>query len=194
MIVTLEGLDGSGKTSVWEALQEGDPFSDLVFTREPTETWYGEAVRRSLEDPTADPLAECFLYTADHAAHLAGTIQPALDRGATVISDRYSDSRYAYQGVTLADRIDDPMRFVRDIHRPWTKPPDLTLYLDVDPETAAQRSSANDKFERVDTLGRVRENYERLISAEPDRFIRIDAERPIEAVTTAVRERLLDVL
>ncbi len=96
MLVTLEGLDGSGKTTVWESLQ--DRFSDAVFTREPTDdSWYGDAVYRSIEDDDADPLAELFLYTADHAAHLSRVIEPALERGDLVISDRYSDSRFAYQ-------------------------------------------------------------------------------------------------
>jgi dTMP kinase len=190
MLVTLEGLDGSGKTSVWSALRDDDRFDGVVFTREPTDSWYGDAVSRSVADDDADPLAECFLYTADHAAHLAGTVEPALDRGAVVVSDRYSDSRYAYQGATLADRFDDALSFVRRIHDPWTRPPDLTLYLEVDPETAAERSGATNKFERVETLERVRDNYERLIELEPDRFVRIDATRSRESVAAAVRDAL----
>ena len=194
MLVTLEGLDGSGKTSVWSTLRDDDRFADAIFTREPTDSWYGDAVSRSIGDDDADPLAECFLYTADHAAHLASTVRPALDRDALVVSDRYSDSRFAYQGATLADRFDDPLSFVRDVHEPWTRPPDLTLYLDVDAETAADRSGATNKFERVETLERVRANYERLIDLEPDRFVRIDATRSSDAVESAVTAALLDAL
>ena len=105
VLVTLEGLDGSGKTSCIGALKASPSIPTATYTREPTHTWYGEAVRRSLNDDDADPLAELFLYTADHAAHLADVIGPALDRGELVVSDRYSDSRYAYQGATLADRF-----------------------------------------------------------------------------------------
>jgi dTMP kinase len=194
MLVTLEGLDGSGKTSVWSALRDDDRFDDAVFTREPTDSWYGEAVSRSIADDDADPLAECFLYTADHAAHLAATVRPALDQGALVVSDRYSDSRFAYQGATLAGRVDEPLSFVRDIHEPWTRPPDLTVYLDLDAETAADRSGATNKFERVETLERVRANYERLIDAEPDRFVRIDATRSREAVESAAAAALQDAI
>ncbi|MFT4885297.1 MAG: dTMP kinase, partial [Natronomonas sp.] len=69
MLITLEGLDGSGKSTVAEALQDVLPEAETVFTREPTESWYGEAVNRSIDDDEADPLAELFLYTADHADH-----------------------------------------------------------------------------------------------------------------------------
>jgi dTMP kinase len=143
-------------------------------------------VRRSLNDDDADSLAELFLYTADHADHLSATVRPALDRGQAVISDRYSDSRYAYQGATLADRFDDALAYVKEIHDPWTRPPDATIYLDIDPETAAERSGATNKFETAEYLRTVRENYERLIEAERERFVRIDASQPQEAVAEQV--------
>ena len=193
MLVTLEGLDGSGKTTVWESLQETYP--DAVFTREPTESWYGDAVYRSINADDADPLAELFLYTADHADHLSRVVRPALADGDLVISDRYSDSRYAYQGATLADgEIDDPLAYVRSIHEPFTRRPDHTIYLDIDPETAAERSGGTNKFERAEYLRQVRDNYERLIDAEPNRFIRIDAGQSPEAVAAAVREQLTAIL
>jgi len=195
MLVTLEGLDGSGKSTACAALRESDVLPPgTVFTREPTTTWYGEAVQRSIGDPEADPLAELFLYTADHAAHLAGTVEPALARGDLVVSDRYSDSRFAYQGASLADRFDDPVAFVQRLHEPWTRPPDATVYLDVDPETAAGRAGATNKFERVDHLRRVRENYEGLLAADPDRFVRVDATRPETDVVEAVLEAVDSVL
>jgi len=191
MLLTLEGLDGSGKSSCIDALRSAPAVpEDAVFTREPTNTWYGEAVRRSLADDDADSLAELFLYTADHAAHLAETVRPALADGAVVISDRYSDSRYAYQGATLAGRFEDPVGFVRDLHEPWTRPPDATIYLDVDPETAAERSDAANKFERVSHLRAVRENYERLIERERERFVRIDA----TASGATVRARVIEAV
>ena len=82
MLITLEGIDGSGKSSVWQALSEAHP--EATFTREPTDSWYGDAVRRSIGAPDADPLAELFLYTADHADHLARTVRPALVVGLPV--------------------------------------------------------------------------------------------------------------
>lgn len=195
MLVTLEGLDGSGKTTCMEALQSADSVpEDTVFTREPTNSWYGEAVRRSINDDEADSLAELFLYTADHADHVANTVEPALEAGKLVVSDRYSDSRYAYQGVTLSGRFEDAMEFVRDIHEPWTRPPDATLYLDIDPETAAQRSGTTNKFETVAHLDRVARNYERLIETEPERFVRIDASQPEKDVCAEVLDAVETLL
>jgi dTMP kinase len=186
MLITLEGLDGSGKTTCRSALESA--FPAITFTREPTESWYGDAVRQSINDDDADSLAELFLYTADHAAHVTETIEPALDRGDTVVSDRYSDSRYAYQGATLDDRFEDAMAYIRSIHEPWTRPPDRTIYLDIDPQTAAERSGATNKFETAQALEPVRDNYERLLAAEPNRFVRIDATQPEADLRTAVIE------
>ncbi|AQL43383.1 dTMP kinase [Halorientalis sp. IM1011] len=188
MLVTLEGIDGSGKTTVWDGLR-GELDGSVTFTREPTDSWYGEAVDRSIRDDDADSLAELFLYTADHADHLSRVVRPALAAGDLVISDRYSDSRYAYQGATLRGEIDDPMAYVQRVHEPFTRAPDLTLYFDVPPETGAERSGATNKFEAADYLARVRDNYERLIEADPDRFVRIDATQAPETVlSTAVDE------
>ncbi|MFW6018588.1 MAG: dTMP kinase [Halapricum sp.] len=196
MLLTLEGIDGSGKTSAWEALRGAGLGVETTFTREPTDSWYGEAVDRSIADDDADSLAELFLYTADHADHLSRVVRPALGRGEVVISDRYSDSRYAYQGATLSDYpgLADPLEFVRKVHEPWTRPPDLTIYLDVSPTIGAERAGATNKFEQTEYLQSVAENYERLIEGEPERFVRIDAERPSDAVQRdvidAVRDRL----
>ncbi len=196
MLVTLEGLDGSGKTTVWEALH--DVYPEATFTTEPTSgetgSWYGEAVYRSIADDDADALAELFLYTADHADHLSRLVEPAIGRGELVISDRYSDSRYAYQGASLAGELERPMEYVIGIHRAFSIDPDLTIYLDVDPETAAARAGATNKFERVGYLAAVRENYERLIENDPGRFVRVDASRPPESVLERVEETLADAL
>ncbi|NIS30171.1 MAG: dTMP kinase [Actinobacteria bacterium] len=192
MLVTLEGLDGSGKTTVAEALR--DRYPEAVYTREPTTSWYGEAVRRSLEDDDADPIAELFLYTADHAAHLPEVVRPALERDALVISDRYSDSRYAYQAAALGGRVERPLEYIVGVHNPWTVPPDLTLYFDVDPETGAARSGATNKFEQAAFLESVRENYERLLRNDPERFVRIDAERSPEAVIADAESALAEHL
>jgi dTMP kinase len=188
MLVTLEGLDGSGKTTAWESLREA--FPGATFTREPTDSWYGEAVARSIGADDADPLAELFLFTADHADHLSRVVRPALASGAVVVSDRYSDSRYAYQAATLAAydalAVDDPLDYVRRIHEPFTRQPELTVYLAVDPETAAERAGTTNKLERLDYLRRVAANYERLMDAEPERFVRVDASREEAAVVAEV--------
>jgi len=183
MLVTLEGIDGSGKTTAWEALRDARGGDGFTFTREPTDSWYGDAVRQSVG-----------LYTADHAAHLSRVVEPALADGDVVVSDRYSDSRYAYQGAALADDVPRAMEYVRGIHQPWTRPPDLTLYFDVDPETGAARSGATNKFEQAEFLAEVRENYEQLVDYDPERFVRIDANRAPEAVIEDVEDVLARVL
>jgi dTMP kinase len=195
MLVTLEGPDGSGKSTLAAGLR--DHFPDATFTREPTDSWYGDAVSRSLGDGDADPVAELFLYAADHADHLSRIVRPALNRGELVITDRYSDSRIAYQGATLAgveSFSGDPVAYVRDLHEPFSRAPDLTVLLDLDAETAAERSAAANKFERADYLEQVIENYDRLARAEPERFVRIDATTPPERVrdrtVAAVEARL----
>ncbi len=196
MLVTLEGLDGSGKTTVWEALH--DVYPEATFTREPTNSWYGDAVYRSIDDDDADPLAELFLYTADHADHLSRTIRPALAEGDLVVSDRYSDSRFAYQAATLERsdvEIRRPLEYIRGIHGAFSRPPDATIYLDVDPKTAAERSGRTNKLERAGYLAAVHGNYERLMEVEPERFVRVDATRSPEEVldrVESVMERLLD--
>ena len=195
MLITLEGLDGSGKTTVWEALH--DVYPDATFTREPTDSWYGEAVARSTASDDADPLAELFLYTADHADHLSRTVAPALADGEVVISDRYSDSRFAYQAATLAESdvdIERPLEYIRGIHSAFSRPPDATIYLDLDARTAADRSGRTNKFEQDGYLSTVRENYERLIDAEPGRFHRVDATRPPEDVIAEVEGILAGLL
>ena len=192
MLITLEGIDGSGKTTVAEALQ--DTLPEATFTREPTDSWYGEAVERSIDDDGADPVAELFLYAADHADHLSRVVRPALEAGKVVVSDRYSDSRYAYQGATLDGVVRRPIEYVRGVHEPFTRAPDATLYFDVPPETGAERAGATNKFETAGYLAEVQANYERLIESDPDRFVRIDATRSPEAVVAAaedVVERLL---
>lgn len=188
MLVTLEGIDGSGKSTLWEGLR--DRVEAATFTREPTDSWYGEAVERSIADDTADPLAELFLYTADHADHLSRVVRPALEADRPVISDRYLDSRCAYQGVSLAGIINDPLEYVRSIHEPFTRIPDLTLYLDVPPAVGAERAGATNKFETVEYLESVRSNYERILETEPERFIRIDGTRPIEEILECATQAL----
>jgi dTMP kinase len=194
MLITLEGIDGGGKTTVAEGLESTLPADRTVFTREPTDSWYGAAVERSIHDEDADSLAELFLYTADHADHLSRVVRPALADGKLVVSDRYSDSRYAYQGATLAGTLEDPIEYVRDVHEPFTRPPDATLYFDLPPEVGAERAGATNKFEAAAYLETVRENYERLIDAEPERFHRIDATRSEDAVLERAREIVTDLI
>lgn len=177
LLVTLEGIDGSGKSSLHRSLQELLADLDPVFTREPGATWVGESVRRAIAEQI-DPVTEATLFVADHAAHLAKVIRPALAQGRLVISDRYSDSRYAYQSETLQGIIPEPGKWLRDMHNGWTIIPDRT-FLCVLPVDAALTRLKPDRerehFEKRETLEKVQNNYLEYARNEPTRFVIVDA-------------------
>jgi dTMP kinase len=198
-LITLEGIDGSGKSTVAEKLQKNPEIKAFkpVFTREPTRgTLTGNAVEKAIQSDT-DQLAELFLFTADHAEHLAKLVKPALENGKIVISDRYSDSRYAYQGITLKTRLENPLEWVKELHRGWTIVPDLTFLFDIRPEISIERCGKRgeqSKFEKLEFLRGVRELFLRLAAEDPERFIVIDASRSSEYVEKEVMEKIMEFL
>ncbi len=190
LLITIEGIDGTGKTSVVNLLKPR--FPDAVFTVEPTHGWIGEVVRKSITCDT-HPLTELFLFVADHAEHLAKVIKPALSEGKLVISDRYSDSRYAYQGVALSHIFENAMEWVQSIHEGWSITPNLTILLTIDPSIAISRLEKRDnhtKFERLEFLKRVQENFLLLAEKEPKRFVIVDAAQKLEKVVEDVEHRI----
>ncbi len=198
-LITLEGIDGSGKSTVAERLQKNPEIQTLkpIFTREPTRgTLTGNAVEKAIQSDT-DQLAELFLFTADHAEHLAKVVRPALESGKLVISDRYSDSRYAYQGMTLKTRLENPLEWVKDLHRGWTIVPDLTFLFDIRPEVSIERCGKRgeqSKFEKLEFLRGVREIFLRFAAEDPERFIVIDAFHSPEYIEKEVMEKILEFL
>lgn len=198
-LITLEGIDGSGKSTVAEKLQKNPEVKAFkpIFTREPTRgTLTGNAVEKAIQSDT-DQLAELFLFTADHAEHLAKIVRPALENGKIVISDRYSDSRYAYQGITLKTRLENPLEWVKDLHRGWTIVPDLTFLFDIRPEISIERCGKRgeqSKFEKLEFLRGVREIFLKLAADDPERFIVIDASRSPEYVEKEVAKKIVEFL
>lgn len=193
-LITLEGIDGTGKSSIAKMLKKR--FPDALFTREPTQSWIGKAVKRSISSD-GDPLAELFLFVADHAEHIAKVILPALAAGKIVISDRYSDSRYAYQGVTLSDKFEDAVAWVQGLHRGWTVVPDLTILFTIDPAVAVSRCGVRGektKFEKLEFLKKVQANFLRLAREEPRRFVIIDAGAELERVGLEVEAKVREFL
>jgi dTMP kinase len=191
-LVTIEGIDGSGKTSLWEAL--GKELEDLepVMTREPGVTWIGEAVRRAIAE-RADPVAEALLFAADHAAHLATVVRPALARGRLVISDRYTDSRFAYQAVTLKGILPEPLPWLRSLHDGWTITPDRTFLLALPVEEALNRIRTGRKrehFEDPAVLEQVQKNYLMLAEEDGSRFVIIDAGKEKEEILSFVAQQI----
>jgi dTMP kinase len=185
MLVTLEGIDGAGKSTVVERMRDGNDI-DAVFTHEPTDSWLGDAVERSIHDDGSVPLADLFLFVADHADHIESVVKPALADGEVVVCDRYVDSRYAYQGAVLAERdedvFEDALGWVQEVHEGWTVVPDLTLLLDLPPDEAVKRLDGGTmKFERTDFLRKVRQKYLKLADDE-ERFVVVDATQGADEV------------
>ncbi|SDF70233.1 thymidylate kinase [Methanolobus vulcani] len=195
-LITLEGIDGSGKSTITKRLRSNPDFKDFVFTREPTTSWIGDAVNRAIHSDT-DDLAELLLFTADHAEHISKLILPALESGQNVISDRYSGSRYAYQAVTLKGKFPEPMEWIQQIHHGWTVDPDLTVLFDIDPKISVERCGnrgEQTKFEKIDFLEEVRANYLKLAEAHPKRFVIINTDRPVDEIEKDVLDAINSLL
>ncbi|WP_245691595.1 dTMP kinase [Streptomyces katrae] len=194
--IALEGGDGAGKSTQVEALADWirGKGHEVVVTREPGATPVGKRLRSILLDVSSAGLsnrAEALLYAADRAEHVDTVVRPALERGAVVISDRYIDSSVAYQG---AGRDLSPTEIAR-ISR-WATDglvPNLTVLLDVSPETARERfTEAPDRLESEPTEfhQRVRAGFLTLAAADPGRYLVVDAGQDPGSVTTVVRHRL----
>jgi dTMP kinase len=192
VLITLEGIDGTGKSTLVRLLESRLADLDPLFTREPTTLWTGEAVRRGIAEEV-DPIAEALLFAADHAAHVATVVKPGLAAGRIVISDRYSDSRYAYQSVVLAGRVPGPLGWLRALHDGWTVPPVQTFLLVIAVDKALHRVRAHERrehFEEAGVLEKVQAAYLDLAEAEPARFVLVDAEKEREEIAAFVEDAI----
>jgi dTMP kinase len=192
VLITIEGIDGSGKSTLLARLHELLADLDPLFTREPGATWVGESVRRAIAE-RMDPITEALLFCADHAAHIDTVIRPALDEGRLVVSDRYADSRFAYQPVVLDGVLPDPLSWLRRIHEGWSIRPDRTFLLVLPVENAVSRLGPEKKreyFESAAILSRVQENYLGLAAADPSRFVIVDALLPKEEVARFIADEI----
>ena len=192
--ITVEGVDGCGKTTVSEALHNElrSRGMDCVLTQEPTRTWLGDVVKRSFEEGV-NAFTETLLFLADRAEHTA-LINKWIGEGRVVICDRYCDSTYAYQGAALKMEgfPGDAMAWLRTLSSPFVREPDVTFLLMVDTATALERiehRSRKTKFEKVDFLERVNENFLDL-SLQEDRIVTVDANRPAGEVIEEVLRTL----
>jgi dTMP kinase len=191
LFISLEGVDGSGKSTQARLLAEAlGP--ETVTIREPGGTGAAERIRELLADPALeiDPFAELLLFSAARADLVARVIRPALEAGRHVVADRFADSSVAYQGgarglgtshvVALVDMTIDGL---------W---PDLTILLRLDPETGLGRAAGDDRFEAegVDLQRAVADAYEEIAQLARDRVVAVEASGTVEEV----HERIMDAV
>lgn len=183
MFISLEGIDGSGKSTQARLLAEAlGP--DTLLIREPGGTPAAERIRDLVADPELeiDPMGELLLFCGARADLTERVIRPALDEGRTVVSDRFADSSVAYQGagrglgtsqaITLTDAATDGL---------W---PDLTILLRLDPETGFGRAEGTDRFEAegLELQKVVAQAYDELVMVAGDRIVPVDATGTVEEV------------
>jgi dTMP kinase len=193
VFVTFEGADGSGKSTQAELLRaalvaEG---REVVLTREPGGTELGERARDLvLNGPQMGAWAEAALFAASRAEHVEKVIRPALDRGATVVCDRYVDSSLAYQGIARGLGVEAVLQLNLAVTGGLL--PDVTFLLLVDPGVAAARWTEADRLEQEgDVLqAKVDAAYRELAERFPERIVPVDAARAPDEIAREVHERL----
>ncbi len=202
MFITLEGPEGSGKTSQIPPLseflrQEG---YTIVTTREPGGTAVSDQIRSvliNMANKDMTPRTEILLFLAARAQLVDQLIRPALAEGKVVICDRYGDSTLAYQGYGHQTDLDTLRHLLAFATGGLV--PDLTILLDIDVEAGLMRKKKVDEWNRLDAYEvafhqRVRRGYHRLIAEEPNRWAVIDASQPQEVVQLVLRQVILERL
>ena len=202
LFITFEGGDGSGKTTQINLLATWleSQGQTVVLTREPGGTDLGVELRNIVlhRKGFIAPRAEALLYAADRSHHIHSLVRPALERGEVVVQDRYLDSSVAYQG---AGRVLDPEE-VRELSLWATQRlmPNLTVLLDVPASVAKARQAQTEReYDRLEAEAedfhtRVRESYLSLAEAEPERFLVVNGELPIEEIHHSIITKVSDLL
>ena len=202
LFISLEGIDGVGKSTQSDLLEEflRSAGREVLRTFEPGGTELGQEIRHLLLHRKGDvaPRSEALLYAADRAHHVATKVRPALARGEVVITDRYLDSSVAYQGAGRALKAED----VRAISMFAVEGllPDLTILLDLEASAAAARRNktgeAPDRLERekIEFFEAVRQAYLDMAEAEPNRWLVIDARQSVESMQEQIRARVSQLL
>ncbi len=202
MFITLEGPEGSGKTSQMPRLAKylRSKGYEVITTREPGGTPISDQVRDiliSMKNTGMEPRTEILLFLAARAQLVEELIKPALQSGKIVLCDRYGDSTLAYQGYGHKLNLDTLKRmlaFATDGLKP-----DLTIYLDLDVETGLQRKIKKDEWNRLDAYEvafhqRVRNGYHQLLAEEPQRWVLIDASQSLADVQKQMRTIVMERL
>ncbi len=202
MFITLEGPEGSGKTSHIPQLVEylREQGYTVFPTREPGGTSIGEQIREvlhSLENTEMHPRTETLLYQAARAQFVEQVIKPRLVAGEIVISDRYADSTLAYQGYGHQQDLEHVRALIE--YATGGLSPALTILLDLDVEVGLARKNNGDEWNRLDAYDvefhrRVRAGDLELVKAEPKRWVVVDASQGWDEVQAALREKIVEKL
>ena len=194
--ITFEGVDGAGKSThlAWFADELRQRGLDVVVTREPGGTPLGEQLREILLNQPMGIGTEAMLMFAARLEHIEQVIKPALRAGKWVISDRFSDASFAYQGGGRGLDWDKLSQLEQWVHPDLQ--PDLTLFFDVPIEVARQRLANNvslDRFEQeqADFFERVRAGYHKRVQQNPQRYVVIDAAQSLDIVKHKLEEIIL---
>ena len=202
LFITFEGGDGSGKTTQINLLATWleSQGQTVVLTREPGGTDLGVELRNIVlhRKGFIAPRAEALLYAADRSHHIHSLVRPALERGEVVVQDRYLDSSVAYQG---AGRVLDPEEVCElSLWATQRLMPNLTVLLDVPASVAKARQAQTEReYDRLEAEAedfhtRVRESYLSLAAAEPERFLVVNGELPIEEIHHSIITKVSDLL
>ncbi len=196
MFITLEGPEGSGKTShIPHLVQHLREKGHTVFpTREPGGTSIGEQIREvlhNLKNAEMNPRTETLLYQAARAQFVEQILRPHLTAGELVLSDRYADSTIAYQGYGHQQNLEQVRTLVQ--YATGGLMPDLTILLDLDVDLGLRRKKKADEWNRLDAYTvefheRVRTGYLELARQEPERWVIVDASQSWEAVQAGLRK------
>ncbi|MCT4778291.1 MULTISPECIES: dTMP kinase [Exiguobacterium] len=202
MFITVEGPDGSGKTTQLQLLVRSltEKGYEVVVTREPGGTKVGNSIREVLLSPEHDemtPRVEMMLYAASRAQNIDQVIRPALKRGAIVVCDRFVDASIAYQGYGLQYDLDQILSL-----NEWATvgiKPDLTFLFDLTPDQASRRMKDRGQLDRIESRDesfhqRVYDGFKKLLEQHPDRMVRIDANATIEMIQDEVLDITLERL
>ena len=204
MFITLEGPEGSGKTTAVEAAVKAleEKGYQIVRTREPGGTPIAEQIRNVIldkENTNMDPRTEALLYAASRRQHLVEKVWPALKEGKIVICDRYLDSSLAYQGGARGLGVDNILNV--NLFATENTFPDLTLLFDITPEEGLKRISANANrevnrldLEKLEFHHKVRDTFLELARRYPERFVIIDASKSREEVAKATLDAIMSRL
>jgi dTMP kinase len=195
MFITLEGLDGSGKTTVLETLKSQLPQltdREIVITREPGGSRVAEKLRQLfLHDEAISPITESLMVASGRADHVDKVIKPAIERGAIVISDRFFDSSVAYQGGARGAGFDQVLQI--NLWAVQNLLPDLTFFIDTDPSVSINRIDSDpDRLESfgVELQTKARAAYNKLFAMYPERYTVF----PVGMTLSEISQQIIEIL